>query len=108
MNLFRAASKRIRESPPNKTDQVEKKFHPNLSGDSFESAINTSDPDISQIVEEVMAAQNEADIDQAMATAPDIVELICVEVYEVNNEDLISPMLNSYDALILFRLVLLH
>jgi len=103
MNLFRAATKRIRESPPNRVQQAEKKFHPNLSGDSFESALNTSESDISLIVDEAMAAQNEAEIDQAMATAPDIVELICVEVYEVNNEELISPMLNSYDALILFR-----
>jgi len=42
-------------------------------------------------------------IDQDIGTAADFVSLICVEVTEMNGEDLKSPALNVYDAIVLYR-----
>jgi len=96
-------SKRLRNSP--QTENLEKK--PNLNNssslpdlpDSFDSFHSFSTSEV--VANSTMFGSQS--IDQALATTPDIVSLICVELYELNGEELKSPSLNYYDALILFR-----
>jgi len=83
----------------------EKKPHFDFSNssDSFLSANDLSD-DFAELSFEKMSVPQPVDpMDQTIGTNADIVSLICVELVEVNGEDLKSPMLNAYDALILFR-----
>jgi len=67
----------------------------NSSTESFQSALSSSFESIS--------SEMATNIDQDIGTAPDFVSLICVEVTELNGEDLKSPALNVYDAIILYR-----
>jgi len=95
-------SKRPLNSPD--TQQQDKKLNLNVSSDSeisfsthsFKSAISLNStllPDM-------------AHIDLEIASTPDIIDLICTQVFEINGEPYLSPSLTDDDAIEMLRQVL--
>jgi len=87
------------------SDQLEKKSHLNSSTDSeisfstqsFKSAISsgsdsTFTPDM-------------ANVDLVIGSCPEIIDLICTQVFEINGEPYLSPSLTADDALEMLRQV---
>jgi len=91
-------TKRSRSSPV--VQNPEKKPNLNLS-DSFASAVSGLDSSSTESLNSTTTMHTS--MDQDIGLAPDIVSLICVEVNEMNGEELKSPALNIYDAILLYR-----
>jgi len=85
------------------TENFDKKVCLSSTPISFVSA-NDSVTNLSQSFSSLVMTDNQIDpMDVLMGGGHDIVNIICVELIELNGEELKSPMLNAYDALVLFR-----
>jgi len=87
------------------TEQLEKKLNLNVSSDlevsfstqSFKSAVSF---DSNSTITESMTS-----VDLAIASSPEIIDVICTQVYEINGQPYLTPSLTDDDALEMLRQV---
>jgi len=103
--LVLGMSKRPLNSP--NTNQLDKKLNLNVSSDleisfstqSFKSAVSF---DSNSTLTETMAMTS---VDLAIASSPEIIDLICTQVFEINGQPYLTPSLTDDDALDMLRQV---